>query len=173
MNELYHYGIPGMKWGHHKYKTVTLNGKYVYDVPSNKGADKVHFKKVNGRRILRSPAEQRLYRERLYTELGLKLNKDGNYVPADGNYDKMFNQLDRYKKAIKRYKKSPSRNLKIAGRVVKARVTNGARHAKTAYENAKQYAANTGNTVKRRGVEASRKLRKKVGTTVRKHKWNW
>lgn len=53
MNELYHYGVPGMKWGVVKkvYSTISNNGTRALQKKSDKYANKAARAKANGHKI--------------------------------------------------------------------------------------------------------------------------
>lgn len=119
-DELYHYGVKGMKWKNHKYQKLE-NGRYVY----------------------RTPAEQRVYQAR--KDYNREDEQYRNYkgmaeIQSDPRNKEHFMDVandhafmaayykKKHEEALKKYKKSPMRNMKIAVRVGKARATNAIRH---------------------------------------------
>ena len=136
-NELYHYGVKGMKWKNHKYQKLE-NGRYVYRTPAEQ-------KLYDARKDFNKADEELNEAARRYnhgsTTLHFTVNNHNTKDERDAirreNYisqkvgpkaAKRAYEKYHYEQALRKYKKSPMRNMKIAVRVGKARATNAIRH---------------------------------------------
>lgn len=141
-DELYHYGVKGMKWKNHKYVRL-VNGEYVYGPRAMTAEQRLN----ESRKYKNETKQQRDEAIDLY-EYSLKRERQAKekYGPYDsrtrewahatesnlstyGSASTAANKAElAYKNALRKYKKSPMRKMKIAVRVGKARATNAIRH---------------------------------------------